>query len=147
MARSQSQMIRAAAVVDDPNLVASLPYLNFLRFLKRNFFRNTDLRRLLQVGLVRWSALSDAKKRLFEPEVRYYPHHTVDLCCIPFPSESWPVWRAGREIGDAADCFAVLGMARKDVVQCDGPSTTSVLHRNAEDPSGQQGKQCKIRLQ
>ncbi|EDV50035.1 uncharacterized protein LOC6545471 isoform X3 [Drosophila erecta] len=68
MARSQSQMIRAAAVVDDPNLVASLPYLNFLRFLKRNFFRNTDLRRLLQVGLVRWSALSDAKKRLFEPE-------------------------------------------------------------------------------
>ncbi|EDW92707.1 uncharacterized protein LOC6532222 [Drosophila yakuba] len=68
MARSQSKVIRAAWVVDNPYLVASLPYLNFLRFLKRNFFRRTDLRRLLQVGLVRWNALSDAKKRLFEPE-------------------------------------------------------------------------------
>ncbi|XP_043646837.1 uncharacterized protein LOC122615791 isoform X2 [Drosophila teissieri] len=68
MARSQSKVIRAALVVDDPDLVASLPYLNFLRFLKRNFFRRTDLRRLLQVGLVRWNALSDAKRRLFKPE-------------------------------------------------------------------------------
>eukprot|EP00099_Drosophila_melanogaster_P002517 NP_001137864.1 deadbeat, isoform B [Drosophila melanogaster] len=68
MARSQSKMIRAAMVVDDPNMVAWLPYLNFLRFLKRNFYPRTDLRRLLQVGLIRWIALSDAQKRLFEPE-------------------------------------------------------------------------------
>ncbi|XP_033161917.1 uncharacterized protein LOC117142127 [Drosophila mauritiana] len=61
-------MIRAAMVVDDPDMVSPLPYLNFLRFLKRNFYPRTDLRRLLQVGLIRWIALSDAKKRLFEPE-------------------------------------------------------------------------------
>ncbi|XP_039489688.1 uncharacterized protein LOC120450615 isoform X2 [Drosophila santomea] len=112
MARSQSKVIRAAWVVDNPNLVASLPYLNFLRFLKRNFFRRTNLRRLLQEGLVRWNALSDAKK-----------------------SESWPVWLAGEGINDAADYFAVIGMAKRDVVQCVGPSTTSVLHRDAAGAS------------
>nr|DAA02689.1 TPA_inf: HDC07730 [Drosophila melanogaster] len=112
-------MIRAAMVVDDPNMVAWLPYLNFLRFLKRNFYPRTDLRRLLQVGLIRWIALSDAQKRLFEPEV----------------SESWRVWLAGKGINDAADYFAVLGMARKDVVQCDAPSTTAVLNRDAANRS------------
>nr|NP_001097460.1 deadbeat, isoform D [Drosophila melanogaster]ABW08425.1 deadbeat, isoform D [Drosophila melanogaster] len=112
MARSQSKMIRAAMVVDDPNMVAWLPYLNFLRFLKRNFYPRTDLRRLLQVGLIRWIALSDAQK-----------------------SESWRVWLAGKGINDAADYFAVLGMARKDVVQCDAPSTTAVLNRDAANRS------------
>ncbi|EDW49915.1 GM14334 [Drosophila sechellia] len=105
-------MIRAAMVVDDPDMVAPLPYLNFLRFLKRNFYPRTDLRRLLQVGLIRWIALSDAKK-----------------------SESWPVWLARTGINVAADYFVVLGVARKDVVQCDAPSTTTVLTREASDPS------------
>ncbi|XP_032575468.1 uncharacterized protein LOC6610171 isoform X1 [Drosophila sechellia] len=114
-----AKMIRAAMVVDDPDMVAPLPYLNFLRFLKRNFYPRTDLRRLLQVGLIRWIALSDAKKRLFEPEV----------------SESWPVWLARTGINVAADYFVVLGVARKDVVQCDAPSTTTVLTREASDPS------------
>lgn len=135
MARSQSKMIRAAMVVDDPNMVAWLPYLNFLRFLKRNFYPRTDLRRLLQVGLIRWIALSDAQKRLFEPEVRYYPHHSVDLWFFLSPSESWRVWLAGKGINDAADYFAVLGMARKDVVQCNAPSTTAVLNRDAANRS------------
>jgi len=70
MAPPKPKIIRAAEIVDDPDLVAPLPYLNFLRYLKRKFFRSYDLRRLLQVGLVHWNTLSDAKKRLFEPEVR-----------------------------------------------------------------------------
>ncbi|XP_037718184.1 uncharacterized protein LOC119552599 isoform X1 [Drosophila subpulchrella] len=68
MAPPKPKMIRAAEIVDDPDMVAPLPYLNFLRYLKRKFFPSYDLRRLLQVGLVHWNALSDAKKRLFEPE-------------------------------------------------------------------------------
>ncbi|XP_017015827.1 uncharacterized protein ddbt isoform X1 [Drosophila takahashii] len=68
MVRPKPKMIRAAGIVDDPGRVAPLPYLNFLRYLKRNVFRRSDLRHLLQVGLVHWNALSDAKKRLFEPE-------------------------------------------------------------------------------
>ncbi|XP_016934114.1 uncharacterized protein ddbt [Drosophila suzukii] len=68
MAPPKPKIIRAAEIVDDPDLVAPLPYLNFLRYLKRKFFRSYDLRRLLQVGLVHWNTLSDAKKRLFEPE-------------------------------------------------------------------------------
>ncbi|XP_017057967.1 uncharacterized protein LOC108099139 isoform X1 [Drosophila ficusphila] len=68
MARLTPKLIRAAGIVDDPSLVAPLPYLNFLRYLKRKVFRSYDVRRLLQVGLVHWNALSNAKKRLFEPE-------------------------------------------------------------------------------
>ncbi|XP_016975879.1 uncharacterized protein LOC108042208 [Drosophila rhopaloa] len=68
MARPRAKLIRASGVVDDPGQVVPLPYLNFLRYLKRKVFPSYDLRRLLQEGLVQWNALSDAKKRLFEPE-------------------------------------------------------------------------------
>ncbi|XP_017127392.1 uncharacterized protein LOC108146083 [Drosophila elegans] len=68
MVRSGPKVIRAAEVVDHPALIAPLPYLNFLRFLKRKVFRSYDLPSLLQVGVVQWNAMSDAKKKLFEPE-------------------------------------------------------------------------------
>ncbi|XP_037718187.1 uncharacterized protein LOC119552599 isoform X3 [Drosophila subpulchrella] len=93
MAPPKPKMIRAAEIVDDPDMVAPLPYLNFLRYLKRKFFPSYDLRRLLQVGLVHWNALSDAKKRLFEPEVRH---------------AFWPVWIAGEGLLGSADCCAVV---------------------------------------
>ncbi|XP_017066337.1 uncharacterized protein LOC108104661 [Drosophila eugracilis] len=68
MTRPRPKMIRAAGVVDDPSRVTPLPYLNFLRYLKHKFFQRSNLCRLLQVGLVHWNSLSDAKKKLFEPE-------------------------------------------------------------------------------
>lgn len=70
MASLNPHMIRAADIVDTPDMVAPLPYLNFLRYLKRNFYRRYGLRRLLRVGLTNWTALSDAQKRKFEPQVR-----------------------------------------------------------------------------
>ncbi|XP_070070867.1 uncharacterized protein ddbt isoform X2 [Drosophila takahashii] len=112
MVRPKPKMIRAAGIVDDPGRVAPLPYLNFLRYLKRNVFRRSDLRHLLQVGLVHWNALSDAKKSAF-----------------------WPVWLAYEGLLGGADCCAVISMAKKDGLQCDARSTISVLRLVAADPS------------
>ncbi|XP_017057968.1 uncharacterized protein LOC108099139 isoform X2 [Drosophila ficusphila] len=85
MARLTPKLIRAAGIVDDPSLVAPLPYLNFLRYLKRKVFRSYDVRRLLQVGLVHWNALSNAKKRLFEPEAK-----ENSAPQIVAPQSAWP---------------------------------------------------------
>ncbi|KAH8232723.1 hypothetical protein KR038_001677 [Drosophila bunnanda] len=68
MAAVNRQKIRASDIVDTPSKVAPLPYLNFLRYLKHNFFPRYGLRRLLRAGLAQWTALSDAQKRKFEPE-------------------------------------------------------------------------------
>ncbi|KAH8347550.1 uncharacterized protein ddbt [Drosophila kikkawai] len=68
MASLKRRKIRAGDVVDTPGMVAPLPYLNFLRFLKRTMYPNYSLRRLLRVGLTVWNALSDAQKRKFEPQ-------------------------------------------------------------------------------
>ncbi|XP_020801704.1 uncharacterized protein LOC110178792 [Drosophila serrata] len=68
MASLNPRKIRAADIVDMPSKVAPLPYLNFLRYLKRNFFPRYGLRRLLRVGFAQWTALSEAQKRKFEPQ-------------------------------------------------------------------------------
>ncbi|KAH8234917.1 hypothetical protein KR032_005434 [Drosophila birchii] len=68
MASLNLRKIRAADIVDTPGMVAPLPYLNFLRYLKRNFYPRYSLRRLLRVGLTQWTGLSDGQKRKFEPQ-------------------------------------------------------------------------------
>ncbi|KAH8297754.1 hypothetical protein KR054_008646 [Drosophila jambulina] len=68
MAPLSPPKIRAADVVDVPDKVAPLPYLNFLRYLKRNLYPRYGLRRLLRVGLIQWTALSDAQQRKFQPQ-------------------------------------------------------------------------------
>ncbi|KAM8710969.1 hypothetical protein ACLKA7_017582 [Drosophila subpalustris] len=56
---------RAAEIVDFPDLVAPLPYLNFLRYFKRKHPRY-GTRRLLQEALPHWDALTSGQKKLFQ---------------------------------------------------------------------------------
>ncbi|EDW66762.1 uncharacterized protein ddbt isoform X1 [Drosophila virilis] len=58
---------RAYDILDNPNLVAPLPYLNFLRYLKRKHPR-FGFRRLLQEAPAQWDALNKGQKNLFQKQ-------------------------------------------------------------------------------
>ncbi|KAH8416321.1 hypothetical protein KR222_008274 [Zaprionus bogoriensis] len=56
---------RAEDVIDSPDMVAMLPYLNFLRYFRRKHPR-MNVMRLLQEAPPQWDALTTRQKNLFK---------------------------------------------------------------------------------
>lgn len=61
--------IKANEIVDLPEMIAPLPYLNFLRYLRRQHPR-MGMRRFLQEAPALWDSLTRAQKNLFRRQVR-----------------------------------------------------------------------------
>lgn len=61
--------IKADEIVDLPEMVAPLPYLNFLRYLRRKHPR-MGMRRFLQEAPALWDSLTRAQQNLFRKQVR-----------------------------------------------------------------------------
>ncbi|XP_043071534.1 uncharacterized protein LOC116806497 isoform X2 [Drosophila grimshawi] len=58
---------RACDILEEPRFIATLSYLNFLRYLKRRHPR-LGLRRLLQEAAAQWNTLTIGKKNLFQKQ-------------------------------------------------------------------------------
>lgn len=58
----------ARDVLDNPILVAPLPYINFLRYFKRKH-PTYGVRRLLQEAPAHWDAMTKGQKNLFQKKV------------------------------------------------------------------------------
>ncbi|KRF82914.1 uncharacterized protein ddbt isoform X2 [Drosophila virilis] len=97
---------RAYDILDNPNLVAPLPYLNFLRYLKRKHPR-FGFRRLLQEAPAQWDALNKGQKNLFQKQQEL---------------------RALLVLVSAVSCNET-GQVRESAMQSDVPYTTDVRGR------------------
>lgn len=71
--------IKAHEIVDLPEMIAPLPYLNFLRYFRRKHPR-IAMRRILQEAPAIWHSLTRHKQNLFEKQVR----HSISLSFLSY---------------------------------------------------------------
>ncbi|EDW14225.1 uncharacterized protein LOC6572658 [Drosophila mojavensis] len=74
----------ARDILDNPLLVAPLPYINFLRYFKRKHPKY-GVRRLLQEAPAQWDAMTQGQKNLFQKKrilARVARSPQVQLCRV-----------------------------------------------------------------